>query len=397
MLGAPALAQSCAGAGQTAWPLDATLKVTDETGARLRSEAVAFGTPLPVIRLEGNQALICLPKGAGWIDLSEVALAKTATAATLAPDIYETTRSTLMFWRRLESLERFLGGDVGVGGAQDFTEVIVAPSPSAFVLPVLQTRTVVRSGRSIELIRVHLPLSAEATKVWQQMQAGRADRARPLVILDHSGSSGRFGHESPLDLVRHLDDDPFVRAEIEAVHLTDDGAVYTGVTTLQLAVSDLPSGAGAQPLADLLGRFEPVPGRGVLVLAGGDVDLPDVPVLEAADLIVAQVTPELNPDLQAAATRAEAVVFIGFATDSTELIADALASREGFRTVSGNRAVDYADLFAAQLSNGFLPFLPTDLDDAGALPSPTDGSGGWTALPVWTVRNELILEVGPIR
>lgn len=302
-------------------------------------------------------------------------------------------RPRLQFWLDRTALEQFLAE--GRPAPPDLIESDGTAS-QAMALPVVETRQLDLDLRSVTLARVLMPVDAIAAADWLRQQDEGARLVPPLLILDVSGSAEPL-LRNLLTLVERQSGPELAGADVSLVMVWSaesasrpSGRRFGEIADLEF---DPPSDGDELPLDEALAPGD-VPAAAVLALLGGDIALPATSMApDASTVMVAQITPELDPEL-AASLADQAVRFLPYSTAQPKQLVAWIASSGAFvdqRALLEERRRQFSQ---AQRAAGYPPVEPGGAAANAALQRVPES--GWLAVPVWTVVNPVLLDLSPL-
>ncbi len=304
----------------------------------------------------------------------------------------------LGLWFDVARVQNFLAG-TDVAGSRSDLILSFDPRSPAMTLPILDQRAIRRGDRDIVALQVLLPLAIPALTAWQRAVADRDAALPPTIVMDVSGSAARDLDRFMTDLAR-----PLVRSEAGladvVVVTTTDGRTFsrpqdTNLADLAMAGQPTPDGptpdrpgGGNDPAALLRDRQ-------VIVLYGGDLAMP--PGIATADqnrLHVVQITPELDPELtESAASFGLTARIRAYDPRNAADIAAVLLAEPGFKSARTRDDDIYAALADGQIAAGFPVIVPQTAAAETALGNVAGNGRSWQAVPVWLIRNDLLMTV----
>ena len=308
----------------------------------------------------------------------------TASFSALGPD---DARPRLSFWLDGAKLEDFVTRRAA--SDPDFTE---AESPWAgdVTVPVLDRRAVAMGRREVVLLKLGIPVSSDALVMMQQLAASRENDLKGLVLLDASGSAQDFLMPVLQSLQGNKDIAGFHDAPVTALWMFPDGRMgFPRRLTFQDALRSRPDASRElTSFHDGLELDDYAKGLAVLALLGGDVALPDHPALrEASDVVVAQITPELDPELAQSTKALEQAVYFDYAPQLGDIVAGHILRSDAFRSDRAERIKLAQQAARYMLCRGAPPLVADGRAGRDWLRN-ADGPG---TIEVWTVLNPLIV------
>lgn len=307
----------------------------------------------------------------------------------------EDQRPRLSFWLDDSRLEAFLTRKLI--SDPDFLE---APSSfgSEITLNIGATRNLKMGRRELTLLRLDIAIAAPALTAMDNLAQVARNDVRGIVLLDASGSAARFLDPLLSELRTAEGLDAFHEAQVAAVWMLPGGRMgYPRTLGFREALTRRPD--ASETLEDfdqalsLSVDEEDLP---VLALLGGDVALPQHPVLLAArEIVIAQVTPELDPELAESAATLSKAHFIDFTADLADRIVEQMRISGAFRSGAEERNALETEASRQMLCRN-APYITAESDTGrewlkSAVQARRDG-----VLSVWTVLNPLILDLEEI-
>lgn len=385
------ICMACDGGGtrDRAFALESPLRVfnTQNSGAA-QDFSVPFGEMLEVGRVAVG-GLVQLCESGLWVDPVFLATIDQPRFGTIPADRAGVERPELKFWREIGRLEQFLSGVGASEFGPDVEQLRTSAGETSFRLPMLDRSWMASMAGPVEVAELLLPIDAVTLKVWGRIREAEA-KPMPLLVLDASGNAETFAQ----DLIRGVLPDLIDSDSRGGLIVLGPSDAASAVTALsRAALLDLtPGAAGGGGLSRTLTDLGDDRGRDVVLLLAGDHSLPDAAVLRHASTItVAQITPELDPELQSslAVLPPDAVLtYLEFSADQGRLLLPILAAILG--PPEGGMAQGLGEMTTAQIKAGYLPVLP--ITEAGRTGfEASDGGVDWIGLRVWTVANDLLL------
>lgn len=356
------------------------------------AEGGTYGAELPAEPLSAGRWRLCRPNGFAVVTGTEARPLAAAGPLVLPADLYDAARPMLRFWLSGDALQTYLTTPSAPEAQPDLAELDGPRTSRAHGFPVLGYRDLTVAGRTVTAAQLLLPLDRSAATIWQNLLAQRETHQRALVLLDQSGSAEPHVRRLARQLLPLLTQDRVIESEADAVILGPGGqARIAPATSLGTLLAAPATTEGTAPLRAVLTELDRHSGGPVLALLGGDVPLPNLKVLSAAQpLIVAQVTPELDPELaESLADVAGDATLIGYSKDMATTLAARLLTSGAFRNFADIEASLTADMFAAQAAQGYLPTIPLSTAAEQAF-QPQRNAPSWWGIPAWTVLDRSI-------
>lgn len=299
----------------------------------------------------------------------------------------------LGLWFDVVHVESFLAGTDVAGSPSDLFLTLDPRSPP-MTLPILNQRRIKWGDRDIDAFQVLLPLALPALTAWQRAVADNDAALPPTIVMDVSGSAANDLDRFMTDLLR-----PLVWSEAGLANVvvvtTTDGQTFSRPQDSKLA--DLAM-AGHQARDDYEGGYDLaalLPDRQVILLYGGDLAIPSI--LATADhnrLHVVQITPELDSELtDSAASFGLTARIRTYDSRNAADLAALLLAEPGFKSARVRDDDIYAALADGQIAAGFPVIVPQTAAAETTLGDVVTAGRSWQAVPVWLIRNDLLMTV----